>query len=290
MLGGGLRPSTNRLPTSPAMTQPLHTHTPKHRIALLSDPTRDWKFHPLVAQLPPHYTADILTTDLLLSGSLSPSDLASYNLIFIKTKDDPALHWLRAVERLGTRLVNTLDAISASKDRFRSLDLAAAAQVPVPAHYFGPLKDIPFSRFVVKSPQDDDDDKTPIAILSPSQPAALLDHLDPQAAVYAQEYVETTWEFKIYSVGSELFGFYQHPILVNPNKHHSRQPLEVSPLLADLTRRTLQAVGLEVGGVDFLGSPTEPLMTDVNSTQGLQSFPQGYAALSRYFDRCLAVP
>ena len=45
--------------------------------------------------------------------------------------------------------------------------------------------------------------------------------------------------------------------------------------------------GITEGCDDFLGTLEAPAMTDVNSTQGLQNFPEGYAALIRYFGQCL---
>jgi glutathione synthase/RimK-type ligase-like ATP-grasp enzyme len=264
-------------------------HSPPRRIALLSDAGRAWKLDSLLPLLS-HHDVSVLTTDALLRGDLTPRDLTRFDLIFIKTKEEPALCSLQDAASLGARLINTLPSIRLSKDRSLSIAAAQAAGVPVPRDFCGPLRDLPFPRCVIKSPIDHDDDSIPTAITDPSSLAAATASLGPDALIYAQEYVDSSWELKIYCIGTELFGFRQHPILVNPDKHASRQPFDVPPLLADLTLRTLRAVGLDVGGVDFLGSPDRPMMTDVNSTQGLQNFPQGYAALARFFERCLATP
>jgi glutathione synthase/RimK-type ligase-like ATP-grasp enzyme len=266
-----------------------HLADPRRRIALVADPGRAWKLDTLLPLLG-RYRADVWTTADLLGGAVSQADIAAYDLVFLKTKEEPALAWLRGSEALGARLINSLDAIACSKDRARALAAAAAAGVPVAEGFCGPLRDVPFPRFVLKPPLDHDDAMTPRAVTSPAERAAAERDLGPEATIYAQAYIDTTWELKLYGVGGEVFGFRQLPTLVSPDKHASRQPLPVSDDLAALTTRTLRAVGLCVGGVDLLGAPDRLRVTDINSTQGLQSFPQGYAALTRLFDRCLASP
>jgi len=212
--------------------------------------------------------------------------LADYDLVFVKGKDERLLDLLQQAEQRGARVINPVQAVRNSKDRAQALRMLRQADVPVPDDYLGPLAAVPFPAFVVKS-EFDDDDSTPVMARDPQERDALIASLGPQARVYAQRHIPTQWEFKIYGIGGEFFGFRQRPTLVNPNKLETRRPYVVPDLLADLASRALAAVGLEVGGVDFLGSPQRPLVTDVNSTQGLHNFAEGYAALVRHFLRRL---
>ena len=275
----------------------MNAGSEKPRIALLSDEGRAWKLDALRQQASALYRCDIFTVSssgvVTKEGgnpvTTSPSMIASsYDLVFSKIKDDVALTVLDALEAENVRLINTPASIRHSKHRPRATAAAAAAGVPVPRDFSGALAEVPFERFVIKNEQDDNDAQIPVIIEDAETRARITAELGADRRVYVQEKIETELEFKVYGIGDELYGFAQRPILVNPNKHETRRVLDVPESLAVLTRKTLAAVGLEIGGVDFLGSLDRPAMTDVNSTQGLQNFPEGYAALIRYFGQCLS--
>ena len=236
-----------------------------------------WKFDGLRSALPEGQQLVELHTDHGLDAS-SLSSLQSCKVVFVKSKD---LLVLESLEPLAAQLrfVNPIAAIRLSMNRREAMATLRLAGLPVPRDFWGALGEMPFERYVLKSKLDQNLE-APSPVLSANDHQELLSRLGASAQVYAQEWIASEWELKIYKVGRRVFAFKQAPTLSNPDKLATRTPLEAPQSLIDIATRALEAVGLLVGGVDFLGRLDTPTITDINSTQGLQNFDGGNPALA----------
>jgi glutathione synthase/RimK-type ligase-like ATP-grasp enzyme len=182
---------------------------------------------------------------------------------------------LDRIDAGGGLVVNRPCAVRRARHRTTALALAAAGGAPTARDYEGPIASIPFPHAVVKR-RFDDGRSSPV-LFGRGYPAGRADRI-----VYAQELIDSPWEHKIYVVGDELFAFEQRPTLTHPDKLATRRRVPVDTALGAHARRVAEAVGLEVAGVDFLYDRGEPKVTDVNSNQGLHTFPEGYEALESH--------
>jgi ribosomal protein S6--L-glutamate ligase len=197
--------------------------------------------------------------------------IASRSIVFVRSRDAAALRALDPIEARGGLVVNRPSAIRRSRHRATALALAAASGVPTASDYEGPAASVPFPRAVVK-PRWDDGRSRPVPFERGSAPCS-------DGIVYAQEFIESAWEHKVYVVGDVLFAFEQRTTMDPAQKRASRRRVPVDASLGTRARRVADAVGLEIAGVDFLVDRGEPKVTDVNSNQGLHTFPEGYPAL-----------
>jgi glutathione synthase/RimK-type ligase-like ATP-grasp enzyme len=209
--------------------------------------------------------------------------IAGMSLTFLRSRSPTLLRVLDRVDAGGGVVVNRPNAVRRARHRATALALAAAAGAPTARDYEGPFAAIPFPHAVVKR-RFDDGRSTPV----------LYDRRGATGrgdrVVYAQERIDSPWEHKIYVVGDELFAFEQRPTLNHPDKLATRRRVPVDTALGARARRVAAAVGLEVAGVDFLYDRGEPKVTDVNSNQGLHTFPEGYEALHAYLSSRCAHP
>lgn len=233
-----------------------------------------------------------MRAEVLIDSELSFSDiprLAAYDLVFFKSKDTRFLDLMAALEaQHTTRVINSVASVRLTRHRQASLAKAAAAGVPTPDDFLGPLQDVPFPHFVVKAEFEDDPFK-PRMVESPAAHNALIAELGANARIYAQRFISTDWEYKLYAVSGEVFAFRQRPMLFFPDKLATRETITAPQQLVEWTRLTGQATGLDTIGVDFLTENDQAFLTDINSIQGVQNFPEGCEAMIDYFGRRLLI-
>ena len=100
---------------------------------------------------------------------------------------------------------------------------------------------------------------------------------------YYQEFIKSKWEYKIYGVGEKLFFYKQLPVLVNPNKMETRQPIEIISELKEAVLRAMRILDLKIVSVDFLKSEEGIFyLTDINSTPNFNYMKEGYKIVADF--------
>ncbi|MFO0552036.1 MAG: hypothetical protein U0271_26860 [Polyangiaceae bacterium] len=218
--------------------------------------------------------------ELRSAGAIRDEDLGwlvARRLVFVRSRSPRLLRILARVERRGCQVVNRVSAIRRARHRATAIARVASAGVPVARDYEGPLHALPFRRAVLK--RRFDNGEAHAVTHAPSTPRE-RGGARSKAIVYAQEFVASEWEHKLYIVGAEAFAFVQRPTLLDPDARSTRRRVQADPALADSARSAAQALGLEVAGVDFLvGEDGVARVTDINSNQGLHTFAEGFEAL-----------
>ena len=192
--------------------------------------------------------------------------LADFDLIFLRIKDEDLLRALMG--KMGTPVLDNPAAIEFSLDRWRVLGAAEAAGVPVPEQLLpGESAQWP----VVVKNRVDRGDNLPRK-LSPGEWAA-------GRYPYAQRFLESEWEYKVYAFGKRFWFYRQRPTLFFPDKLATREPLGEIRELKEYTAMAAKAAGLQMVSADFLFSGNLFYLTDLNPTPGLQNLPGGYGAV-----------
>jgi glutathione synthase/RimK-type ligase-like ATP-grasp enzyme len=230
--------------------------------------------------------------EVLLDRDLSSADLPrldAFDLVFFKSKSPVFLDVMEALEgRETARVINSVEAVRLTRHRQLGAQRVAAAGVPIADDFLGALGEVPFDQFVIKG-EFEDDPAIPRLIITEEQREAALGDLGEGAHIYVQRYIPSDWEYKLYAVQRNVFAFRQRPTLINPNKHATRQPIDLPTDLAAFALSSATATGLETIGVDFLLDGQQPLLTDINSIQGVQNFSAGCEALIVMFAEHLAL-
>jgi glutathione synthase/RimK-type ligase-like ATP-grasp enzyme len=233
-----------------------------------------------------------MSAEVLLDRDLSSADLPrldAFDLVFFKSKSPVFLGVMEALEgRETARVINSVEAVRLTRHRQRGAQRVAAAGVPIADDFLGALGEVPFDQFVIKG-EFEDDPAIPRLVITEEQREAALRDLGEGAHIYVQRYIPSDWEYKLYAVQRSVFAFRQRPTLINSNKHATRQPIDLPPDLAAFALSSATATGLETIGVDFLLDGQQPLLTDINSIQGVQNFSAGCKALIVMFAEHLAL-
>jgi len=208
---------------------------------------------------------DVVLADVSEYGCFA-DEMASFDLIFLRTKDEELLEALQAIE--VTSVLDRPEAVAFSLDRYRVLKAAAEAGVRVPEQLLqGETALWP----VVGKNRIDRGDNLP-AKLSPEA-------WEAGEYPYAQRYLESEWEYKVYQFGRASWFFRQKPALFYPDKLTTREAIEPFQILKGYTERAAKAAGLNMVSADFLLYKGQYYLTDINPTPGLQNLPGGYAAV-----------
>ena len=192
--------------------------------------------------------------------------LSDFDLVFLRTKNETVLKTLSG--KTDVRILDQPDAVEFCLDRFLILDRAASAGVPIPEQFLpGNIPNGP----VVGKNRIDRGDNIP-RLMSPEE-WCVGDY------PYAQQYLKSDWEYKVYMFGA-LFWFYrQRPTLDFPDKLSTREPIEKDQLLKKFTQCAAYVAGLKMVSADFLEVAGQFYLTDLNPTPGLQNLPGGYQAI-----------
>lgn len=277
---GGAVPDARRVHgLTEATIAPVSPCAQAPSILLIAEDTEVWMVEPLQRRL-----SALGPCVLRRARSILDADadwVASRGLIFVRSRSPRLLVLLRGAEARGAHVVNQVRAIRAARHRATAIARVAVSGVPAAQDYEGPLASVPFERAVLKRRNDDG---RSIPVLYEGKGRAN----GRNRVVYAQSYIRSAWEYKVYVVGDALFAFVQRPTMEYPDKLSTRQRVPVDPVLGTYARRAAEAVGLEVAGIDFLFDRDEPRVTDVNSNQGLHTFAEGYEALEGHLRRRLA--
>ncbi len=191
----------------------------RYRLGVICREGREFKMNRVFRDLPPQWEMEILISQQLARADVDR--LAGYDIVFYKSRAGRLLRLLEQVEARGKKVINPVAAVRLSKRRSECLERAAAQGVPVPRQYTGPLKEIPFDRYVVKSERESESYPTRL-VRSEAEGDELRKQIAPDETVYAQAFLDSEWEYKLYCIGDEVFGFRQRPTLLDPDAQATR--------------------------------------------------------------------
>jgi hypothetical protein len=177
------------------------------------------------------------------------------------------------------RVINRLPAIMLAMDRAAKATLLQSAGLPVPSFTYAYPPQVPFKRYVAKGLYDIPHGlfKMDIRVIGmDDEPAPPL----PMLPIFAQEYVESTWEYKISAIGQEVW------LLRRPTQDAVagiRRDSELIPMRPDLmsiAENARKLMGLDICSLDFLEGELGIYLIDVNFSTG-GTVAEGPAAIAR---------
>ncbi|MCK5268697.1 MAG: hypothetical protein KAR07_11025 [Spirochaetes bacterium] len=232
----------------------------KNKILILTEKN---KFHKFDTFLNHNISVDLKAP----SKTINPED---YSLVFIRSKNIDVLNFLK--NRLGNMpVINSIDSILLSLDRFKVLSAAARNGVKIPRQFKAGGKSN--CKVIQKNVIDITENKP--MVHQPGSWNKLVLNTDEE--LYAQEYIESEWEYKIYLAFSKVWCFKQKPTHLYPDKMSTRIKIDSSAAPVEQARAAADAAGLILASVDFLERDGSFYLTDINSTPGIQHIEGGYA-------------
>ncbi|MGH8934825.1 MAG: ATP-grasp domain-containing protein [Acidimicrobiia bacterium] len=212
-----------------------------------------------------------------------PSWLFEVDLVVQRGLDHHALAALQGLEEGGVRCCNLVAATMTSQDRLAVWRRLAASNLPVPATIpAGTWTEVLAAaegRGIVVKAQDARRGRGAGVVVSP-------DGVLPAAAPFEGPYVVQDvvpgdgWDRKLYVAGRHVRGLLKHG-LPPPAAVREVRSLRPTRSLTDLGVRVGLALGLEIYGVDVVGS-AHPYIIDINPFPGFRGIPDAPRLITGY--------
>lgn len=213
------------------------------------------------------------------------------DIFFVKGKGDIILASIKMIENeTSIPVINSFLGIWNAFNRFINCTLLKKAGIPVPTFSLNPEHIPPkFNDFISKNMMDQKTYAFQPKIekvnghIQVQDVRALKEKGIYDNYFFFQEFIKSKWEYKIYSIGEELFFYKQLPVLVNPNKLESRQKIKDIPLLGEMVIKAKNALDLKITSVDFLKSKEgKYFLTDINSSPNFNYIKNGPQIVGDY--------
>lgn len=182
-------------------------------------------------------------------------------------------------------VVNDASSIRIGIHRFMHNTLCRKAGVNVPDYSFGTLDAVPFKKFITKNIIDQRHlrflDLLPLVGERGTQVPAVETAEEAGREKFVenfhiyQRFIESRYEYKIYGFGDRLLYYRQIPVLIDPDKMKSREPMMPIPELEIMAKLAMKATGLRVTSMDFLEENGKFYMTDINPNPNFNYVPDG---------------
>ncbi|MFD1532689.1 hypothetical protein [Pseudonocardia aurantiaca] len=193
---------------------------------------------------------------------------------------------LSAAEAAGVAVVNSAAAIAAVANKAGMGAALAAAGIPVPRTWVGPVEalaarsDLSFP--LVLKPVYGDNARGLVVVHSRAQLAGLW---WPEPVALAQSYHRGTGlDLKLYVAGDRVWAVRRpSPIDAAGRTRQiatSGDAIPVTPALAELARRCGEVFGLRLYGVDCVAGPSGPLVIEVNDYPTYRGAPGASEAIA----------
>lgn len=206
-----------------------------------------------------------------------------YDLYVLKSRTDMALGLAGALHASGAAILNPYPVSALLRDRIATTRYLQAAGIPTPETYVTahPERLTPLL------------DDGPVAVKPHRGSGARgvhvvwdADELDDvptnQGPILAQRLVERAgYARKIYCVGGQLFGVRK----VWPARTYEEKVGEaftIAPKLRDIALRCGRAFGIEVYGLDIIGTDENPFVVDVRSFPDFKGVPDAALRVADY--------
>lgn len=229
------------------------------------------RMHRTISLVRDRWRAGVWTPDRLLAEPLDTARLI--DTVFAKSTHGRVVARLEELESFGVRVINSPERIRLAADRAAVGHLARSLDIPTPDQRVGPLEVIDFDRYVVKTRN------RVFAITSAAEHERLKASLGERTEVYAERFVDAEWEHKLFIVGQEIFHYRQRPAGMTPDARSTRTLAGPNLELESWARALVEAVELDVAGVDFLDTTEGFVLTDLNSMPGIDRVEGGPRAL-----------
>lgn len=227
-----------------------------------------------------------------------------YSVIYARPGGWIGMNLLYEAKARGIPIVNTPTALLISIDRSVTAAILRGEGLPVPDFFCGYPHSVPFLPFVAKNIFDvnvsvmasatatqPDLHQQPITNVFASQeskPAPILVRTPeeqqqlPKLPIFAQEYLKSAWEYKVYGIGPKILMYRQHPTLDHADKLATRERIPPEPEMVAITQKAMRLLALELCSMDFLDDNGRVALTDVNFSPALETDPDGYPMLAEY--------
>ena len=226
---------------------------------------------------------------------LNYSDLKfDEDLFFVKAKGDLVLSLAKLIEReTSIPLINCSKGIWLAFNRFLNSLLLKKAGIPVPDFSLNPIGVLPlFENFIIKNIRDQKNYTFNPKVeerngnIKVSDERALMEvkgGKEHYEYLYYQEFIKSKWEYKVYSIGENLYFYKQLPILVNPDKMKSRKKIDEIQELREYALLAVKTIDLKIASMDFLQSSEGNFyLTDINSSPNFNYIKDGPKIIGDY--------
>ncbi len=201
---------------------------------------------------------------------ISSSDpIPQWDICFVKGRGNLIQDQTFRLEMGGVPTHNCAHAIHVTNHRLRYSLLAKSAGVPEPEFAVGSENHVPFEDYVVKEE----------CVESATKFTPLIGHRGKNVAdnklYYFQRYVNSEWEYKVYSFGEIFLYFREKPTLINPDKMATRVSIPENALLREYVEKIKKITKLTITSMDFLEEGGQYFLTDVNSAPNFNYIKDG---------------
>lgn len=216
------------------------------------------------------------------------------DIFFVKAKGDLVLSIVKLIEE-STQIpvINSSKGIFLAFNRFLNSVLLRKAGINIPDFCLLPLGLMPpFKEYIIKNIIDQKNYSFNPKINKEEGNLKVIDIRALEEAeginakynhLYYQEFIKSKWEYKIYTIGEELYFFKQLPILVNPDKMKSRTEIPNIPEIAEMAYKATHILDLEISSIDFLKSKEGIYyLTDINSSPNFNYLKNGPQIVGDY--------
>ncbi|HJL05581.1 MAG TPA: RimK family alpha-L-glutamate ligase [Polyangiaceae bacterium LLY-WYZ-15_(1-7)] len=217
-------------------------------------------------------------------------ELPPYDAVLARIGHSATFHGatvLRHLELMGVPTFPCADALLASRDKLRSLQLLAAAHVPVPETSFvrrrkdlGPaIERLGGAPLIVKVTEGTQGKGVLLAESARSAEAMASTLLDAGKQVLLQRFVSESRgrDVRAFVVGDEVVAAARRvaqgdEYRSNVHLGASAEKTEIEPAYAKVAVRAAKVLGLPIAGVDLLEGKEGPMVVEVNSSPGIVDF------------------
>lgn len=204
------------------------------------------------------------------------------DLYLLKSDTELSLSLASALELLGARVINSVEACSLCRNKIVAATVLAEAGLPIPRS-FACSDPMQLARIVTEMPlifkpyRGYHGAGIRIAEGEFSLPSP---GLYPDV-VFAQEYLKKSrMDLKVFGIGREVFGV-RKPFSAD-SFLETGVPCELPREIEDLARGTASAFGLELYGLDIAESERGAYVIDVNYFPGYRGVPEASERLARF--------
>lgn len=230
------------------------------------------------------HTVEILDPEHHVLDLVAPRD-AHVDLVLARGRSSALLSLLRAAEVAGVPVVNSAAAVESVVDKAGMGAVLAAAGVPVPRTWVGPVdalasrSDLEFP--LVLKPVRGDNARGLVVVHSRAQLAAVT-WPEPVALAQAFHRGDGT-DLKLYVAGERVWAVRRpSPVAADGSVRPVAtvgEAVAVPPALEDVARRCGRAFGLRLFGVDCVEGEQGPLVVEVNDYPTYRGAPGASEAI-----------
>lgn len=230
---------------------------------------------------------DLLEPDLTIT-CLSKLVEQDYDAYVLKTvSDGPGLSILKAVEAIGIPTINNAQAILTIRDKAVAAAIARAHGLPIPHTYFvthlQQLDQIAETAYPLVIKPNNGSSCQDIYRVNNAADLATLNIVARNARYFlAQRYIDNSgFDIKLYVVGKEVFAVAK-PSPLHPDICIEKHLLPITFELRQLALQVGNIFGLDIYGLDVVGTPNGPVIVDINDFPSFGYVPHAARRVAKH--------